>query len=99
MAKKKINKAAEIRNELAKSPDAKGVEIVAALKARGVSVSPAQVSNLKTKTNNKTATKKTGAKKGPKPKLGLGEKIRAAVHLLTVSTKAEALELIEALGK
>ena len=97
MAKKKINKAAEIRNELAKSPDAKGVEIVAALKARGVSVSPAQVSNLKTKTNNKTATKKTGAKKGPKP--GLGEKIRAAVHLLTVSTKAEALELIEALGK
>jgi hypothetical protein len=51
VAKKKkadVNKAAEIRKYLAANPTAKGVEVVAALKQKGITVAPAQVSNVKT---------------------------------------------------
>jgi hypothetical protein len=95
MAKKPdVNKAAEIRKYFASHPDAKGVDVVEALKKKGIDVSAAQVSNVKN----------AGApKRGPKPGkksgvLGIGEKIKAALALLGVTSKQEAHELIDTLG-
>jgi hypothetical protein len=59
-----VNKAQAIRDYLATNPTAKGTEVVAALKAKGINVAPAQVSNVK------TAGKKKGRKKTRRAKLG-----------------------------
>ena len=77
MAKKKktgVNKAAAIRDYLAANPEAKGVDVVAALKSKGIVVAPAQVSNIKTGAGKKKAKKSGGGivdngrpKRGRKP--------------------------------
>lgn len=104
MAKKKqaVNKAQAIRDYFAAHPDAKGTEVVAALKAQSITVAPAQVSNVKTAGAKKKS--KPGRKPGRKPGtamasvLTIGDKIRAAVALLGVSTAEEAHHLIDALA-
>lgn len=104
MAKKKqaVNKAQAIRDYFAAHPDAKGTEVVAALKAKGITVAAAQVSNVKTAAGKKKKGKpgrKPGSVNRPKaaPVLSIAEKIRAAVALLGVSTAEEAHHLIDAL--
>ena len=58
--KTKVNKAAEIRAYFAANPTAKGGDVVAALKAKGIKVSLPQVYNAK------QSTKAKGKKKGRK---------------------------------
>ncbi|MBA4020265.1 MAG: hypothetical protein C0483_24145 [Pirellula sp.] len=54
----KVNKSAAIRDYLAASPEAKPKEIVAALTAKGINVSPNMVSIVKAKTKIKSARHK-----------------------------------------
>ncbi len=58
MPRKKINKAQAIREMLQEMPDGRNTDIIAALKKKRINVSPAQVSNLRTK------GQKFGSKKG-----------------------------------
>lgn len=55
MAKRKVNKAGEIRNYLSENKDAKPAEIVAALKKRKIVVTPQQVSTTKNQMKKKAA--------------------------------------------
>jgi len=54
----KVNKSAAIRDYLSASPEAKPKEIVAALSAKGINVSPNMVSIVKAKTKIKSARRK-----------------------------------------
>jgi predicted nuclease with RNAse H fold len=56
-----INKSEAIRDYLKKNPTAKGMDVVKALASKGIKVAAAQVSNVKTASNKKTA-KKLGRK-------------------------------------
>lgn len=47
MRKKEINKAEEIRKYDAKHPDARGIDVVAALDKKGITVTPQQVTNVR----------------------------------------------------
>lgn len=71
MAKKKsgLNKSQSIRDYLKTNPSAKPKEIVAAMKAKGVSVSAQFVSTIKTNSKNKTGPSgKRGRPAGSKNK-------------------------------
>ena len=49
MARRKVNKSAKIRAEFDKNPKARPRDVVAALAARKIKVSPAQVSNIRSR--------------------------------------------------
>lgn len=102
MAKKQaVNKAQAIRDYFAANPNAKGIEVVAALKEKGIKVAPAQVSNIKTAGMKKGKQgRKPASIQSPKNRttLSIADKIKAAVTLLGVSTVDEAHQLIDALA-
>jgi hypothetical protein len=113
MAKKKaaegVNKAQAIRDYFAAHPEAKGVDVVTALAAKGIKVAPAQVSNVKTAASKKQ-TKASGAGNGKKPGRkakasgtevgnGIAASVRAALALLKATGSAsEAKALIDVLA-
>jgi len=90
MAKRSDSKAARIRAVLAERPDAKAKEVVQALKAQKVSVTAAQVYNVKaTSGNGKPAAKKATSgfesliqAKKLADAMGGVEKARAALDVL-----------------
>lgn len=58
--KTKINKAGEIRAYFASNPNAKGGDVVAALKAKGIKVSLPQVYNAKQSAGKQKKNRKAG---------------------------------------
>lgn len=77
-AGKEPNKAQAIRDFFTVNPGAKGTEVVAALAARGITVAPAQVSNVKT-AMGMGGKRKAKDTKLPKINLGKPAKVKAAV--------------------
>jgi hypothetical protein len=73
--KSSVNKAQAIRDYVAAHPEARGVDVVADLKGKGIKVSSAQVSNIKT-SGKKKKPAAGGKKRGPKKRLTRPEDVR-----------------------
>jgi hypothetical protein len=96
MAKAKRGaKSAAIREYLAENPKTRNIEVVAALKQKGIRVTAQMVSNLKGKVGGKSVKKRTASKNSGSPsiedliaakkladQLGGVEKARAAIAIL-----------------
>ena len=102
--KTKVNKAAEIRNYFAANPNAKGGDVVAALKAKGITVSLPQVYNAKQskKANGKTVKKAGRMKVRPEDLQNVGNKsltvLEAAFTLLEHMTVDTAKSILDRLS-
>ena len=111
MAKKKaggdVNKSAEIRAYLKDQPKAKPADVAAALNGRGIDVTAAYVSSIKTssKKRRKSKTKRrTTAQAGKDTSpvqdvMSAGELMYQAVDLVMKAGVKEAKSLIEVAGK
>jgi arginine repressor len=111
MAKKntrgEVNKSAEIRTYLQENPKAKPAETVAALKQRGIDVTAAYVSSIKTssKKRKKSKAKRRAAAQASKDTtpaqdvMSAGELMYQAVDLVMKAGFKEAKSLIEVAGK
>ena len=88
-------KSAAIREYLAKNPDTRNTEVVAALKQKGIRVTAQMVSNFKGKVGGGSVKKRSAAKKSGLPSIeyliaakklavqfGGVEKARAAIAIL-----------------
>ena len=112
MAKKKggPNKSQAIRDYLKSKPDAGPTEIVKELKKKGMTLTPALVSNVKAAMlGKKPGKKKRRGKPGPKPgakrtarvadKVSLSDLLDAREFVDKVGGAEQAQALIKALGK
>ncbi|QDT67349.1 hypothetical protein MalM25_02460 [Planctomycetes bacterium MalM25] len=113
MAKKKAggpNKSQAIRDYLKNKPDAGPTEIVKELKKKGMTLTPALVSNVKAAMlGKKPGKKKRRGKPGPKPgskrvasisdKVSLSSLIEAREFVDKVGGVDQAQALLKALGK
>lgn len=59
MTRRKVNKSAKIREEFDKNPEARPRDVVAALAARKIKVSPAQVSTIRSRLTGQAKSRKT----------------------------------------
>jgi hypothetical protein len=98
MARTKVNKAAAIRAEFEKNPEARPKDVVAALLAKKIKVAPAQVSNIRSGLNGKT--KKLGRKaKSSNGHIALADLIAAKKLVESLGSIEKATNAIAALAK
>ncbi|MCC9601841.1 hypothetical protein LOC67_14870 [Stieleria sp. JC731] len=82
------NKSLEIRNYLAKKPDAKPREVVEAMKAKGIEVSAQFVSTVKS-----TSKKSGGVHRGPGRPAGSTKKSVAPARRPAASTSGDKISI------
>lgn len=98
MAKKKAggpNKSQAIRDYLKTKPQAGPTEIVKELKKKGMTLTPALVSNVKAAMLGKKPGKKRRGKPGPKPG---AKKAAAATDKVSLSALIDARDFVEKVG-
>jgi len=111
MAKRKVNKTQAVKDYLAENPDAATQDVVAAMKAKGITVGSNYVSTIKSNlkgggkakkkiaAKKKVATKKKAvAKKKTAPKKKATPKKKAADDKISMSALLEAKKLAAKLG-
>ncbi len=93
-------KVAAIRRYLNRHPDAKPREVVAALKRRGIDVTPASVSTIKHQLKTKGLLQPSGAAAGAKAKATPARRGRrpAAAGEITAEALMQAKSLADSLG-
>ena len=96
--KKKQTKSGAVREYLAKKPNAGPTEVSKALKARGIPVSSAHVSNVKQTAKRKTG-KKIVSKPGPGDSVSLVQLVEARRFAEQVGGVDAAVDLLNSLGK
>ena len=98
-AKKKQTKSGAVREYLAKKPNAGPTEVSKALKARGIAVSPAHVSNVKQTTKPKPAKKRGPTVVSASDSVSLVQLVEARRFAAQVGGVDAAVGLLQSLGK
>jgi hypothetical protein len=101
MARLKVNKAAAIRAELEKNPEARPRDLIAALLAKKIKVAPAQVSNIRTGLNSKSKAKgrKIKASNGANGHIDIADLLAAKKLVESLGSIEKATTALAALAK